>query len=360
MIWSTQNSNLAVAFNPQKNSLAFLRFLLAILVVIQHSYHLGNFGADPIWFLSNGTINTGSLAVHSFFIISGFLITRSYLSTSNFGRYLWHRILRIFPGFWVCLVVTAFVFAPIAYISVNGNISGYLSAKDSPLGYIVKNLFLYIKQADIANLMSLHVEKSLNGSLWTLIWEFMLYLAIALLGLLSILKKHRYIVFAIFLTFLITYFVDPCHCTILLRFFVMERNPPLVVLFLSGAIFWLYRDKILFNAATFASLVLVTLVAIPLNLYLFVEPFTLPYILFWLSINLPLSKFEKHADYSYGIYIYSFPIQQLLIKFDLDKFGVGIYFILSLLLTVPLALLSWHFIEKPCLQLKDINIESIK
>ena len=225
MMLTLHTANLALAFNPKKNSLGFLRFFLAILVVLQHSYHLANFGRDPLFIISNHSITAGAFAVHSFFIISGFLITRSYLSTSNLGRYLLHRILRIFPGFWVCLLVTAFIFSPIAYIYVNGSINGYLSANDSPFGYFFKNLFLYIKQPDIANLMSLHVEKSLNGSLWTLSWEFMLYLAIGILGFLSILKNYRYIVLAIFLTFTITYFVDPCHCTILFRLWVMDRVP---------------------------------------------------------------------------------------------------------------------------------------
>ncbi|MFN6579318.1 MAG: acyltransferase family protein [Aulosira sp. ZfuVER01] len=79
--------------------MGFLRFLLAILVVIQHSYVLGDFGNDLLSYISKGKSNSGSLAVHCFFIISGFLITRSYLATSNFGHYLWNRILRIFPGF---------------------------------------------------------------------------------------------------------------------------------------------------------------------------------------------------------------------------------------------------------------------
>ncbi|MDZ8055074.1 MAG: hypothetical protein RMX68_005305 [Aulosira sp. ZfuVER01] len=140
----------------------------------------------------------------------------------------------------------------------------------------------------------------------------------------------------------------------------MERNPPLIVLFLSGSLFWLYKEKIIFNGRIFVVVVLLTLVTLPLKLFLWVEPFTLPYIIFWLAINLPLSNFDKHGDYSYGIYIYSFSIQQLLVQFNLHKLGLGIYFMLSLLLTMPLAILSWHFIEKPCLQFKSIKIDSIK
>ena len=103
-------------------------------------------------------------------------------------------------------------------------------------------------------------------------------------------------------------------------------------------------------------MVLLTVVATQIKLFLWVEPFTLPYIIFWLSVNLPFKNFDKHGDYSYGVYIYSFPIQQLLITLGLDKFGLSIYFILSLLLTMPLAMMSWNLIEKPCLQLKHIDL----
>ncbi|MEH2215739.1 MAG: acyltransferase [Nostoc sp.] len=359
MIFSSVQSNLGLAFNHKKNSLGFLRFLFAVLVVLQHSYILGNFGNEPLLSLSKGQLSSGSLAVHSFFIISGFLITRSYISNPNIWRYSWHRILRIFPGFWVCLLVTSFVIAPIAYINVHGNTSGYFLTSDSPFSYVFSNLFLSIKQPDIAGLMASHPEKSFNGSLWTLEWEFFLYIAIAILGSLSILTKFRWIVLAIFLVLLLTYLLDSCHCRIILLYWTSNRVPPLFVLFFSGAVFWLYREKVYWNSIIFVSLVLVTSVAIYLNLYAWVEPLTLPYIILWLSINLPWSNFDKHSDYSYGIYIYSFPIQQLLVQFNLYEFGVGFYFMLSLLLTIPLAILSWHFFEKPALQFKNKNINSI-
>ncbi|QSJ15272.1 hypothetical protein JYQ62_25945 [Nostoc sp. UHCC 0702] len=69
MMLSPHTANLALAFNPKKNSLGFLRFFLAILVVLQHSYHLANFGRDPLFILSNHSITAGALAVHSFLLL---------------------------------------------------------------------------------------------------------------------------------------------------------------------------------------------------------------------------------------------------------------------------------------------------
>lgn len=357
---SHPKSNLSVAFNPKKNSLGFLRFIFAVFVVLQHSYVLGKFGNDPLASLSNGQVSLGALAVHGFFIMSGFLITRSYLSISNIWRYLWHRILRIFPGFWVCLLCTALIFAPIIYIKNHGSLIGYFSASNSPISYFLQNLFLFIKQPDIAQITSSHNEQSLNGSLWTLEWEFKLYLAIGFLGWLSILKKYRLIVLIISVILLLTYFFDPCHCRILLLYWTMDRIPPLIILFFSGSILWLYKEKIYWDNKICLILVLLSFAAIPLRIYLWLEPFTLPYILFWLAINLPFSDFDKTGDYSYGIYIYSFPIQQILAEYNLQQLGVGIYFLISFLLTMPLAIISWYLVEKPCLKLKNIKFDFIK
>ncbi len=105
------------AFNPRKNSLTFLRFFLANLVIFSHCYPLGGFGSESL--LGSNKESYGSLAVESFFILSGFLITRSYTTSSSIWRFLWHRFLRIFPGFWICLVVTVLIFAPIIYWSEN-------------------------------------------------------------------------------------------------------------------------------------------------------------------------------------------------------------------------------------------------
>jgi peptidoglycan/LPS O-acetylase OafA/YrhL len=355
--------NLDQAFNSKSNSFGFLRLFFAILVVLQHSYILGGFGQelDPIFLLSNHQLASGSLAVHSFFVISGFLIVRSYLRTDNLWRYLWHRIIRIFPGFWVCLVTIAFLFAPIIYLRQYGNLNGYFSINDdSAIDYVLNNLFLLINQPDIANLMSSHVEKSLNGSLWTLEWEFILYLVIGFLGASSILKKYRKIVLILFIIFFVTYLLDPCHCSILLRYYTSKREPPLISLFLMGSIFWLYADKVIIDFRLLLISFLISILAIQLEIYQFVEIFTLPYIVIWLAIKLPFINFEKHGDYSYGIYIYSFPIQQVLKQFGSEKTGIYNYFILSLLLTMPFAFVSWHLIEKQCVKLKDISKNNLR
>src|SRR5580658_74946 len=94
----------------RNNSIGFLRFLFATMVIWSHAYGNGGFGYDPLARLNPNGATAGFLGVGGFFVLSGFLITRSYETVNSVGRFIWHRFLRIFPGFWVCLVVTAFGF----------------------------------------------------------------------------------------------------------------------------------------------------------------------------------------------------------------------------------------------------------
>src|SRR4051812_9672898 len=112
---SDPRRHLADAFGRRTNSVNALRLLLAGLVLLSHSLKLHG-GYDPLGRLTGGAVDLGTMAVDGFFALSGFLITRSYFNSPSFGRYLWRRCLRIFPGLWVCLLVTTFIFLPLAQL----------------------------------------------------------------------------------------------------------------------------------------------------------------------------------------------------------------------------------------------------
>lgn len=97
-----ERATIGSSFDPRRNSLNFLRLVLAVTVVISHASALGGFAGE--WIFQR--VAVGTLAVYGFFGISGYLIASSALHNS-LGRYLWQRFLRIMPGYWVCLVVTA-------------------------------------------------------------------------------------------------------------------------------------------------------------------------------------------------------------------------------------------------------------
>ena len=134
--------------------------------------------------------------MYGFFGISGYLIASSALHNAP-GRYLWQRCLRIFPAFWVCLLMTAFLFGVIALLTTHHHcqsLSCYFGVRNSPLGYLYHNMFLKINQASIAGLPTGHYDILLwndwNGSLWTLVYEFLCYLLLLALVLLGLLRRR--------------------------------------------------------------------------------------------------------------------------------------------------------------------------
>ena len=117
------------------------------------------------------------------------------------GRYLWRRFIRIFPGFWARLLVTALLLAPLAWHHERGGWSGYFHVThETPTGYVLHNSLLHMHQWNIAGLLGgtpfAHSGYPIgwDGSLWTLIYEFKCYLLIALLGVVGILTRHRAVV----------------------------------------------------------------------------------------------------------------------------------------------------------------------
>lgn len=363
-----KTDSLSEAFNYQHNSLTFLRFILVMLVIFSHSFILGGFGQDPLKIFSREQASFGSIALNCFFIISGFLTPYSYLSASSVWRYLWHRILRIFPAFWFCLLVAAFIIGPIVYSNEDNRLNevkpGYFQTKlNNPLNYIKANLFLKIGQRGIANLFEKNpYPQDINGSLWMLPYLFGCYLFIAGLGVLNIFNKYRLVVLGFFLILTgVNAFERSIAETVSIVIPRLSglRVPDLFVYFLAGSIFYIYRDKIMVNLFLFLLSLLISIIGLWLGLFKIFSPLTLTYIVFWLSIKLPLSNFGKWGDYSYSLYLYAFPIQQSLVVFGTNRYGFPAFFFLSMVFTIPLALLSWHFIEKPCSQLKSIASHSV-
>jgi peptidoglycan/LPS O-acetylase OafA/YrhL len=344
-----------------KNSFSFLRFFLAALVIFSHSIALGGFGPDV---LGSPEVSCGNLAVQGFFVLSGFLITRSYLTSSSVYRFLWHRILRIFPGFWVCLVVTTFVIAPIIYFSENGNLIGYFNTKtDNPLDYLKLNFFLEMRQFGIANLLgNVPIPKSFDGSLWTLIYEFKCYLFIALIGMIGVLRKNKQL---IKYSFLFLYLISTIEIAIpgtagkIIPYFSDISLLRLPIYFLAGSTYFLFKEEIFMSSKFFLFALGLIILGIKNHFYLVIAPLSLPYILFWLAFKLPLTNFDKYGDFSYGLYIYAFPVQQMLSYFKMNKHGFIVYFLASALISLLAAVLSYHVIEKPFLKLKSLQVKQI-
>ena len=365
-------ATIGAAFSPRHNSLNFLRLVLAVAVVFSHSITLGTYGSEVIL----GKTTLGTIAVYGFFGLSGFLIAGS-ASHNGVGRYLWQRFLRIFPGFWICLVVTAFVFGSIAWWHQNPvraracGLHCYVTQPAGPIGYVIHNFLLVGNQPTISGTLPPGIFRNVwNGSLWTLFFEFLCYLMLAALSVAGLLR-HRAVVAVLALgTYVASIVVtsvpnlaadfSPSHHWYVMQMFTF------VPLFLTGSLVFLYRERIPDSG-------LVAIVSTGLFLLGFVLPlgagvpvftFTsmgltsvfLVYPLLWLGIHLPFSRVGARNDYSYGIYVYAFPIQQLLVLWGVSRWGYWPYTLVTLLVLGPVAAASWWAVEKHALKLKTIRL----
>ncbi len=335
-------------FPYRGNSLNMFRLILAALVLFAHSWYIAGRGSGP----SIQGENLGGWAVAGFFVLSGFLITRSRLRTAP-GEFLLHRIARIFPAFLVVLLVTAFVFAPIALLVEQGSLSGFLTTATTPFEYVWGNLALAIEHYDIGvTLSTVPYPGAWNGSLWTLYYEFLCYLVVWLLGGLAVFRRSPVLIAVCFAFSVAVYAAIGIATRIGLdpSFALFARLLPF---FLGGSLIYFVVERIGINrilgiASLAISLALIALV--PRWGGQLAAPF-LAYGLLFLATVLPQPKWIAQNDVSYGFYIYAWPVQQLAVLAGAAALGMPVYIAITVVVTFGLAWLSWVLIERPAMAL---------
>ncbi len=326
-----------------------LRLSLALLVVLTHALAVG-FGHQP----SLGGTAVGSLAVDGFFILSGFLVARSYLRLASPLRFAWHRALRILPAFWACLLITAVVLAP-AFALIEGRSPlSVFAGPDSAVGYLTGNAFLYIGQYGIAGLpLTEHTPAVLNGSLWTLVYEGLCYLMVGALGVLGILRRRPMLVAAL---------AGLLWLVIIAQSLgvgtggseMLYIAPRLGLLFLLGALALLFDRHVPVHdvAAAAAGAVLVASCLL-LDDYRTVGSVALAYLCLWATVRLPARRTRR--DLSYGAYIWHWPVIQLMTALGLAEMGRLSFVPLATAFTLLIAWGSWTWVEAPALSLKGLR-----
>jgi peptidoglycan/LPS O-acetylase OafA/YrhL len=364
------------SFDPRHNSLNFIRLFLALMVVVSHTvtigvYNRSVFGRLPAFATYNQT-TLGTIAVFGFFGISGFLIAGS-ASRNNVGRYLWQRFLRIFPGFWVAIIFTAFFFSVLGWLSEGGalahvSLEHYLFGNQGAANYVIHNWFLKMVQIYIYGAIW-------NPSLWTLFYEFLCYLILAALVVTGVMRRRALVagVAAVFwgAQFIITFTPSLLNH---FSFAHIVKDPEIVTqmyfirfgaIFLTGAVLYLYRDKVPDSAwlaagcfAIFAGGLLLPNAGIHPDWDFTASDLMVPvfaYPMIWLGMHLPFQRVGAKNDYSYGVYIYAYPVQLLLAIWGVTRWGYPAYLSLTVLGTIPFAVGSWWLIEKRALSLKKFE-----
>lgn len=349
-------------YDTRRNNFDFLRFFFASLVIFSHSYLLlrpDQIDVDPLARATDMKMSFGSLAVAGFFAISGFLITQSWLRSRTVTDYLKKRVLRIYPGWLAALLFGVFVLAPILRFHHRLNLG-------SAATYRSFEQLLFHHFGSGQNLPDLG---TINGSTWTIPFEIMCYVLVVALGLLNMFHK-RVLVLLLSAALLVcinlpTQTLYKTFGPTILHLHVpylgdLKCLPLFVVYFLFGTLYFLFRDSIPQSPWLLtASVVLVglTLGHLPLAPLLFVILPTFGfYILFYLAF-LPvgnLHNFARHGDLSYGVYLYAWPMQRLLIAEQFRGYHLSplTLFLAAWVLACGAAALSWRFVEQPFLKLK--------
>lgn len=334
--------------SARENSIGFLRFWLAAQVLVSHAWPLGGFGLDPLMRYSHSRQSLGQFAVAGFFAISGLLIAESFARLNSLPRFLWHRLLRIFPGFWVCLLVTVFAFAPYQYYREHSSLVGYWSTTvDSPTHYLVNNGLLHMWQWSVAGLLKqVPYKDAFDGSLWSLIYEFRFYLCTGLMGLLGLLGTRKKLGGVLALTTII----------VCIALFDTGHAAELGSYYAAGTAWYAFRQYVPMRSDLAIGTVLTMALTMRFGGWFIAGPFCMVYLLMFLAQRLPFRRFDARGDFSYGFYIYAFPIQQLLAGFNVHKQGIVPYILWSAALTMPLAVASYLLIEKPFLRMKNFSM----
>lgn len=338
--------------NKNNNGFDPLRLVLAFLVLISHSYLLFGRSQEPLEVFSKGQTNMGDIGVLGFFCLSGYLISASFERSPNLLKFLRNRFLRLFPGYLVCLLITAFVIAPLIFYVNNKSLAGFgFTGSDSSFSFVYKNIYLSIRQWSIGGLLAhANYKESLNGSLWSLFPEFMSYLLTLVLGIFGLLKNNRFVFAVVFIFVYVVYIVN-LYTTNQFgpTFLILSGARRLYTAYLCGMALFVFRDKVQVDAKGVVFILLISVVLIKFGGFLIVAPL---FIGLLCIKGFALFDMGFKYDVSYGLYIYAFPVQQLISAAYAPDTPLILYIITCAVVTGVLAFLSYVAVERPFLNLK--------
>jgi len=340
----------------QANNFDLLRILFAWFVIVSHAYVLNGDGAtDPLFELTQQTFLFSFIGVKGFFIISGYLIFKSMMVSTSIFEYLVKRVLRIFPALAVVLLVTLAA----VYFIYPSNLAPFFSNKEV-YAYFLGNLILFKPHFFIQGIFSGLPSTAINGSLWTIEYEFFFYLFILFFFFIRSQKKQLIIALSVVVVLFLVVRLFFYDWTVQTHFFIpLEPLFDLGSYFLMGSLLSCFDFDNIPAKNTIAAVLLMALAAsVYFKVGHTVVYFTLPFLVIYVGKQTTKVATWVHAsigDPSYGIYLYAFPLQQLLIYWY--RPSTLILFLVSTIGAFIFGYLSWIFIEKKALALKQYFLE---
>lgn len=326
----------------------YLRIVLAVSILVFHTLgsSLGEAGAEPPWATPLRVPLTMLLPM--FFALSGFLVASSLERQKNIASFLFLRLIRIFPALGVEILISAFLIGavvttlPLDQYFTHPEFFSYFTNMVGLIQYELPGVF-----------ETNPLPYTVNLQLWTIPFELECYMALAVLSLLGLYKRP--LLLAIVCALVTAYFAW--------KFFTAAELPPfnvpgrpLVGYFLIGVLLFRARTWVPFNGWLFAASLILTIICASMvggGLLLLVP---LSYVTVYLGLTAPpLIGVLRTGDYSYGIFLYHFAIQQFLVHSFTWAAHPALNALASLTLATGVAVLSWHFVEKPFMRLRKFT-----
>ncbi|MFT3747950.1 MAG: acyltransferase [Agriterribacter sp.] len=336
----------------KSNNFSLIRHIAALFVLISHSYDLlGKSGEEPLSILSNNFFSFSRIGLIVFFFISGFLVTQSLVTSKNIVHFLWKRILRIYPALIILIILTVFV---LGTLFTTFPLSVYFASSQT-WQYFVGGISLIKLRFYLPGVFN---GEGVNGSLWSLPIEFRLYLMLVLVYFIAGFKRDILISLVIIL--------------IVFLFFVGVQKYLSVpkwlgiyiywgLYFFTGSLVYFLKNKIKLNFLIFFCFVIFYFFPGKLAILgRLSELLIICYGCLLVGFRIPSFKslFFSENDYSYSIYIYAYPIQQAIIYVSgRDNISPVCLMFLTIIILIPFCWMSWNYIEKPALRMKDIFLK---
>lgn len=338
-----------------ENNFNLLRVLAAGLVIVSHGIELPTGLAVRDWAHNLTGFAFSWYAVSMFFAISGYLVLGSWErqpSLVAFGR---NRVLRIWPGLLVMLV---FSVGALGVLFSTLPLASFFTSPQTA-SYFFGSLSVFLVKYDLPGLFRNNPLPTVNGSLWTLRFEVLCYSVLALLGTLGLMcrKARSPVVLGLIAVSVAIVLAVPIAFGAKRSFAVsaLYELGRLGLAFWLGAAVYHFRERVPLSLAGVALLASVAGFALGTSAYVPAASLALAYATFWIALvpnGRALRTIRSLPDYSYGLYIYAFPVQQALVQL-MPQASLTAIVLLSFAVTLPFAALSWHLVEKPALGLKN-------
>lgn len=340
---------LSEILDAHRNSFNLVRLVAAISVIISHAYviRVGPGAPEPLSAITPFTL--GQHAVNAFFFLSGLTLSLSLARNPNLVQFAAARFLRVIPGLFVCGAFFAFVLGP---TMTNWELRHYFADAHTwiyPFAVVVN-----FAQAEPPHgvFSSAPFSGIPNDPLWTLKYELAAYAGLALLQLCGLLRSWMALVAMLLITGSIYVLTTSTAGGPLASAWPLHMSR-FGFCFILGALAFRFRDMIPLTpwllSVTLAATVVMTGTRVAV----------LAYIILVAHLVIIVGSFDfgvatraaRKTDISYGTYIYGWPVQQS-ITVLFPTISAELMILCALMIVLPVAIVSWIFVEKPALGLK--------